>query len=94
MPALYRPTAASSHHLAVLIDVMHLKHILREVEADGGNLHSGRLPCPWLLIASTLDTSMPSAGGVYLIIREQQLDLLADRTSAATMRANQLHLED
>jgi Transposase DDE domain group 1 len=45
-----------------------------------------------LLIASTLGTSMPSAGGVHLIIKEQQLDLFADRTSAATMRANQLRL--
>ena len=35
---------------------------------------------------------MPSAGGVHLIIKEQQLDLFADRTSAATMRANQLRL--
>jgi hypothetical protein len=45
-----------------------------------------------LPIASTLGTSMPSAGGVHLIIKEQQLDLFADRTSAATMRANQLRL--
>src|ERR671910_2754825 len=71
---------------------MHLKHILGDVEADGGNLHCGRLPCSWFLIASTLGTSMPSAGGVHLIIKEQQLDLFADRTSAATMRANQLRL--
>jgi len=35
---------------------------------------------------------MPSAGGVHPIIKEQQLDLFADRTSAATMRANQLRL--
>jgi hypothetical protein len=35
---------------------------------------------------------MPSAGGVHLIIKEQQLDLFAGRTSAATMRANQLRL--
>ena len=35
---------------------------------------------------------MPSAGGVHLIIKEQQLDLFADRTSAASMRANQLRL--
>jgi hypothetical protein len=45
-----------------------------------------------LLIASTLGTSMPSAGGVDLILKEQQLDLFADHTSAATMRANQLRL--
>src|SRR5687768_5282349 len=73
------------HHVAVLFDAMDLKHRLRDVEADGGNLHCGRLPCSWLLIAPTLGTSMPSAGGV-------QLDLFADRASAATLRANQLRL--
>jgi hypothetical protein len=45
-----------------------------------------------LLIAPTLGTSMPSAGGVHPIIKEQQLDLFADRASAATLRANQLRL--
>jgi hypothetical protein len=35
---------------------------------------------------------MPMAGGVHLIIKECQLDLFADRTSAATMKANQLRL--
>ncbi len=35
---------------------------------------------------------MPSAGGVHPIIKEQQLDLFADRASAATLRANQLRL--
>jgi hypothetical protein len=40
-----------------------------------------------LLIAPTLGTSMPSAGGVHPIIKEQQLDLFADRASAATLRA-------
>ena len=33
-----------------------------------------------------------AAGGVHVTIKECQLDLLADRTSAATMRANQLRL--
>ena len=37
-------------------------------------------------------TTLPSAGGVHLIIKECQLDLFADRTSAATMQANQLRL--
>src|ERR671913_1525294 len=36
--------------------------------------------------------SMPSAGGVYPTIKECQADLFADRTSAATMQANQLRL--
>ncbi len=35
---------------------------------------------------------MPSAGGVHPTIKECQADLFADRTSAATMRANQLRL--
>jgi hypothetical protein len=34
----------------------------------------------------------PAAGGVHVTIKECQLDLFADRTSAATMRANQLRL--
>ena len=35
---------------------------------------------------------MPSAGGVHPTIKEQQLDLFADRTSTATIAANQLRL--
>jgi hypothetical protein len=35
---------------------------------------------------------MPSAGGVHPTIKEGQGDLFADRTPAATMRANQLRL--
>ena len=35
---------------------------------------------------------MPSAGGVHPTIKECQADLFADRTSASSMRANQLRL--
>jgi hypothetical protein len=53
---------------AVPIDAVHLEHALGDVQPDRGHLHLARLPRSWLFSDFHLGTSMPSAGGVHLII--------------------------
>src|ERR1051325_10216367 len=54
---------SADHNVAGGIDAMDLKYALRKIEADGGNLHDGRLPS----VASPNDDhfrhSMPFSGG-------------------------------
>jgi hypothetical protein len=57
------------HPLAPRIDAVNLEQGLGDVQPDRGSLHVGRLPHSWLFCDFHLGTSMPSAGGVHLIMR-------------------------
>ena len=68
--------------LAARGDTVDLKAALCDVEADDGRGCHGRLPRSWWVQRSHAGTSMPSAGGVHVIIRQLWCEL---RSSAVTL---------
>ena len=50
------------------VNAVHLKDVLRDIKADRGRLHGGRLPSLWRSRRPLWHIAMPGAGAVHIIM--------------------------